>query len=320
MSVDAVAVLRISHLAEPPTPLGTNHPVEHRGDASLVNLMQRFDGADPDEHALSLRRLLGPALDAHDDPHGILFFADVTYPKATTYDALVREVSTDGGVWAPKVAADYVPLRYRGKPRKSHDALVGEMIAVMGRDAALELDMLAQVNSALLANAPDRHDAAEAYRARLEAVTSAMGREFAQRYGASLQTEVDAMRSSQGRNPVRLDRDSDPESDIPQAYPSASPNSHEALVAEMIEVMGREAALQASMMASMGSIIALTSPGLAGASGPRRAALDAIRRAMGSKFADRYEASLERLAEALRAQTESAMADWKPPPDWLKQE
>ncbi len=49
MSIDAVAVLRIAGLPEPATPFGTNHPVEHRGDASLVNLMQRFDGADPDE-------------------------------------------------------------------------------------------------------------------------------------------------------------------------------------------------------------------------------------------------------------------------------
>jgi hypothetical protein len=89
MSIDAVAVLRIADLAEPVTSFGTTYPVEHRGDASLVSLFRRFDRADLDEHALALRSLLGPALDAHADPRGILFFPDLIDPQGTSYDAIV---------------------------------------------------------------------------------------------------------------------------------------------------------------------------------------------------------------------------------------
>jgi hypothetical protein len=131
--IDAVAVLRIANLPAPQTDVGP-HPVEHRGDATLINLMARFDGGDPDEHALALRKLVGPALDAHDDPRGILLFRDVKYPRATTYGAIVSELSVSGsGVWAPKVEADYIPVRFKGRPRQPHDALVGELIAASSR-------------------------------------------------------------------------------------------------------------------------------------------------------------------------------------------
>ena len=108
-------------------------------------------------------------------------------------------------MWAPKVAADYVPARYRGTLRQPHDELVGELIAVVGRDAALELDMRAQVNKALLVSAPDRLDAVETYRSTRDAVISAMGTEFTARYEASLQSQVDAMLAAQMRPPISLE-------------------------------------------------------------------------------------------------------------------
>src|SRR6188474_379904 len=108
MGIDAVALLRISGLGAPRTPLGTEHYVEHRGDATLLHTMNRFEGAAPDEHALALRELLGAALDAHDDPRGILFFPDVCEPKGADYEAIASAVAR-AGVWAPKVGADHVP-------------------------------------------------------------------------------------------------------------------------------------------------------------------------------------------------------------------
>jgi hypothetical protein len=42
MGIDAVAILRIARLPEPRTPYG-NHPVTHRGDATLINTMVGFD-------------------------------------------------------------------------------------------------------------------------------------------------------------------------------------------------------------------------------------------------------------------------------------
>jgi len=317
MSIDAVAVLRIPNLPPPLTSVGP-HPVEHRGDATLIDLMVRFDSADPDEHSLSLRRLVGPALDSHTDPRGILFFRDVKYPKAMAYDAIVSELSADGGVWAPKVEADYVPVRYRGSPRQPHDVLVGEMIAVLGRDRALELDMLSQVNKLMLVSSPDRRDAMQEYRTKLDTMTNSMGADFAQRYEASLEALIEAMRRAQETIPVRLDWWNDPASKVPAAYTEAPPNSHEALVGEMIKVMGREA-VQLDMAASISRII-LAEAGRndLGAAESYRAQLDTVERAMGAEFTQRYDASLKQKVDALRADVVHALVDWTPPPDWLK--
>ena len=65
MSIDAVALLRIGDLPPPPTPFGGVHPVRHRGDATLINLMVRYLDAPPDELALCLRQLVGAGLDSH---------------------------------------------------------------------------------------------------------------------------------------------------------------------------------------------------------------------------------------------------------------
>jgi len=191
MSIDAVAVLHISSLPQPPTILGIKYPLEHREDATLINLMYRFDSVDADEHALNLRRLLGAALNAHRDPRGILFFPDVRYPTAATYRAIVEEMSA-AGVWGPNVPADYVPKIYRAAPDNTHEALVAQMMDIMGRDAAEELDRMAWVGRMGVVQSPERADFAESYATRLDAVSKAMGAEFAARYRASLDARVAA--------------------------------------------------------------------------------------------------------------------------------
>jgi len=312
MGIDAVAVLRIANLPPPQTKFGP-HPVEHRGDATLIDLMVRFDSGDPDEHALALRRLVGSALDAHDDPRGILFFRDVKYPRAMTYDPIVSELLLTGrGVWAPKVEADYIPMRYRGRPRQPHDALVGELISVMGRDAALHLDMLAQVNKALCMTQPERIAAAETYRGQLDAVIHAMGANFAQRYESSLQVQADAIIAAQSRSPILVEAPSEVANGrIPDSSTDAPENTHEALVGEMAKVMGSKAE-QVDFKASMDRIALEERPGDVSAADAYRAHLEIVEKAMGAAFARSYDESLKRKIAALRTALKDA------PPDWFK--
>jgi hypothetical protein len=179
MSIDAVAVLNITGLVAPLNQLGLR-PVQHLGDAGLVSTMTRFDSQAPDEHALDLRCMIGSALDAHHDPHGILFFPDVVDPKTEGHEAMVAEMS-EVGIWAPNVGADHIPARYSAPQGDPHDLLVGQMIKVMGRDEALHLDGLADMNFVM-----GLHRDAGRYHEQLTKVSAAMGEDFAARYAASL--------------------------------------------------------------------------------------------------------------------------------------
>jgi len=191
MSIDAVAVLRIARLEPLAAPYGC-HPVAHSGDASLVNTMTPFHGVTADELALSLRRLLGEALDAHDDPRGILLFPDAAAPSSAGYEAIVKEMA-GAGKWVPKVGPDHIPARYTssGKATEPHDLLVGQLIGVLGRDAALELDMIAQAAQLNKLVAPER-DSRE-FEEQIATVARLMGDEFAARYAASLRGKADAL-------------------------------------------------------------------------------------------------------------------------------
>ena len=191
VGIDAVALLRIAKLKAPRTELGAKLLVQHRLDATLLHTFQRFDGVAADEHALSLRQLLGAELDRHDDPRGILIFPDICEPKARSYEALVAEIA-DAGVWAPSVGADHVPARFSAAEPDSHDALVANLIKKLGRDAAAQLDMMAQVYLMLRGSTGDRADAVEGYAEALAQVTAAMGQGFAERYERSLGKKVDA--------------------------------------------------------------------------------------------------------------------------------
>ena len=196
MGIDAVALLRIRKLTAPPGAHAAEFFVEHRGKASLLHTFNRFSAATADEHALLLRRLLGPTLDAHDDPRGILLFPDVCEPKGRSYDAIVREVEA-AGVWAPKVELGHVPERYTAAPADSHEALVAQMIEKLGRDVATQLDMLAQVHALIAEASGGSSGAARDYRAAVAAIAEAMGSEFTERYQAKLRQKVDAERAAQ---------------------------------------------------------------------------------------------------------------------------
>jgi len=190
MSIDAVAVLKIPRLPAPPSGFGLTYPVEHRGDATLLSTFDRFDGPTPDEHALALRRMLGDALDAHDDPRGILVFPDVAWPRAQSYAAIVAELS-QVGLWVPKVAIDHVPRRFTQAAAGSHDALIGELVAALGYDKASELNLLASVGLMTSITTGGRADCAEQYRSQIEAIKEAMGADFAARYETSLRQEIE---------------------------------------------------------------------------------------------------------------------------------
>ena len=126
MGIDAIAVLRIPRLAAPSTGFGTQYLVQHRGDCSLLHTMERFDGSRLDEHVLTVRRVLGDALDAHDDPRGVFVFPDVCEPKGTDYSSIIRELEGAGG-FGPMVAADHLPLRIANAAPGSYDELSREV-------------------------------------------------------------------------------------------------------------------------------------------------------------------------------------------------
>jgi hypothetical protein len=185
MSVDALALLEIRDLVIPPDAPGAGLPVAHHGDASVVSTFINVDSLAPDEFALALRKLLGPLLDAHDDPRGILFFPDLSPFRGKSYAAIVKQVE-GAGFWAPKVDADYVPARYTQARSGTHDELVARMIEQMGRDAALDYDLVAQVHAiSELTGTPSEEGTAHG-----KTLTDALGAEFAARYAESLRALV----------------------------------------------------------------------------------------------------------------------------------
>jgi hypothetical protein len=189
MGLDAVALLRIRRLPAPVSAQGIEHLVEHRRDATLLHTLNRFHGTAADEHALALRQLLGAQLDAHDDPRGILFFADACEPSGKTYDEIVAQVGS-AGTWAPMVQSGHVPARYREAAPGTHEALVAQMVEKMGRDPAIELDMMAQVHLLVLEATNGRPDAVADYQAVIDKLTAALGSGFAERYTQALRKKL----------------------------------------------------------------------------------------------------------------------------------
>lgn len=196
MGVDVVALLRIPSLPAPRTLYGDELLVKHRGDASLLQLFTRFHGTAADEHALSLRQLLGSSLDAHDDARGILFFEDICEPRGASYEAIVEEVA-GCAVWAPKVELNHIPMRYSKAPPGTHEALVFRVIEVMGRDEAVGLDMLAAVSLSVMETQGARADLVKSYRDTIERLTRDMGAQFVDVYEKSLKEKVARHRAEQ---------------------------------------------------------------------------------------------------------------------------
>jgi hypothetical protein len=190
MGIDAVAVLKIMALPAPKTEVGTSHFVQHAGDATLLHTMERYDAAAPDEHALTLRRILGDALDRHHDDRGILFFPDVYEPRGRTYSAIVREVG-GGGVWAPIVTLDHVPRRITAAAAGSIEELVAEAMRVMGPDGRrlVEVAQLVYPSKVTTGGAPIDPLHETEYRKAVAPLEAAMGAQFVR----ELETRCDAL-------------------------------------------------------------------------------------------------------------------------------
>ena len=193
MGIDAVALLHIPDLAQLRPDL--KRYIEHRGDASLYSTFARMGGAAPDQAGLLVRSLLGDTLDQHTDPRGILFYPDVCEPRARSYDALVAEVG-EAGMWVPIVQSDHVPEKYSKAPAGSHEALVNRLIAGLGRDEAMMLDMLAEVHAALVQSHARPEDLAE-YEKAMATASRVLGPELGRVYDASVRERAARMRAEQ---------------------------------------------------------------------------------------------------------------------------
>lgn len=201
MGIDAVAVLRISNLAPPSTGFGTTFLVQHRGDCSLLHTMQRFEGTPLDEHVLTVRRILGDALDAHDDPRGVLVFPDVCEPRGSDYVTIVREVEGAGG-FGPMVTASHVPLRLTNAPAGSYDELVREVRERAGEEGELALT-LAEVSFMVAKADLSRRDE---YTRALDGLRATMGEGFVRRLEPLLERRFDETTASQHRFLRRVER------------------------------------------------------------------------------------------------------------------
>lgn len=203
MSIDTIAVLRIRELAVPGAAGRVPVYIEHCGDCSLIHTHQGFYQAAADEHALAVRHLLGDALDAHDDPRGILFLPDVCEPRGSSYDVIVSEYE-GAGVWSPIVVRDHVVARFTAAIPGTHEALVAEMVETMGRDVATSTDMMAQALSIVM-RSPGREDATADYRTKIDAVKAAMGEDFGARYDLSLESRVEIILAGSAVENKRLE-------------------------------------------------------------------------------------------------------------------
>ena len=114
MSIDIVALLR------GPAPSRARGVVRLVEGGCLFATLQRWID-DDDELAFVVRSTVGDALDAHDDPRGVLVFPDVAEPAAPSYDGVVAELGRDAR-WVPRVSADWLPPRLRDAREGTWDA------------------------------------------------------------------------------------------------------------------------------------------------------------------------------------------------------
>jgi hypothetical protein len=90
MSIEMVAALRVPF---------DEVPASARARALIDGVLAyvgRF-GASEEQLALSMRMVVGDALDAHDDPRGVLIFPVVDeLPRHPTYDGVIAEIGASG--------------------------------------------------------------------------------------------------------------------------------------------------------------------------------------------------------------------------------
>jgi len=142
MGIDAVAVLRVRSRALLRERLQAadmrENAIEPLVDgAAKLSTYLRYPRNEEEQHALCafLTGVFGEDLPRiHDDPRGVLFFPDITEPRATTYDALVEEVR-GAGLWLrPATPAD---IERRGaEMARQVEQMVSDMRARMAAGVA----------------------------------------------------------------------------------------------------------------------------------------------------------------------------------------
>lgn len=158
MRIRALALLRVPRQAV--TRLPREMVVRLLEDGALVDTNEPF-GRPPSDLVADLRARAQKenaeaALDAHDDPRGILFFPHLVATKAATYDGVVVEVGAAGHWGRREEVIDVAPSVRAHHPVEALEAALG------GADRAA-----ASAASALVA-AVVAGDHASAERARLE--------------------------------------------------------------------------------------------------------------------------------------------------------
>jgi hypothetical protein len=165
MGIDAAALLKIpraklvSHFqrdGEETTEIETMYRgangfpfrVTSAGDAASIVWTSISFRSEPDELGLGFRKILGDVLDQHHDARGILALPDVADPRGKSYDAVVDEIG-EAGMWAPRVASDYVPKRLVNAQPGSFEASVRDMLA------AFPPDMIQQMERAMATGDPN---------------------------------------------------------------------------------------------------------------------------------------------------------------------
>ena len=130
---------------------------------------------------------------------------EATGIRSKNYEAIVTEVE-GAGFWAPKVGLEHVPARYANTAPGTHDELVSRMIERMGRDSALEFDMLAQTYALMRASGVPDADEPGHFDALARAIDPDFATEYAKSVERKVQAETAARQSTFDRVNVRMQR------------------------------------------------------------------------------------------------------------------
>ncbi|MCG8690817.1 MAG: hypothetical protein MI806_06380 [Minwuiales bacterium] len=205
MGTNAVALLcvRAPYEAEE-----SGLPIQRRGDAAIVHTGRRLFGSPIDEISLFLRERLGPLLDRHEDPRGLLIFPDVAEPRGTGYAELVGELGGDrlqpAGqtvtilseldaecvAWAPVVGEDHIPFAYAAAAPGSVDEMIHALILKEGRMPGIARGRSLYAAFLGVPGMPPPQHLVEGRRKRLADVSDLMGEEFARELERRLRRET----------------------------------------------------------------------------------------------------------------------------------
>ncbi|CAH0186939.1 hypothetical protein [Roseomonas sp. CECT 9278] len=198
MTARTAALLAIRALAPAPEGFGAATPVDHRGDASLVTLDIPFRPDGLAEAAFALRLVFGDAIDAHDDPRGILLLPGDIAPAGEDYAAIVAAAAPRGLWWQPPPDLP-VPAPERHGPDQ---ALYAAMEAALGVARATDLAIALEV---ALVNELARPGEGAGRAPAQAAIATVMGADFAAGFAEALAARVADEVARMAPPPIRLD-------------------------------------------------------------------------------------------------------------------